>query len=84
MRKVLWIVDGKKDGLLEQANYIRAQAVCIRTTNAWLKGSIQEIKQQGLKVYTWRWPSVDPTSNAKHHYAEDEAKFVAELVAEGL
>jgi hypothetical protein len=44
MRKVLWIVDGDKDALLERARYVGAQAVCIRTTNAWLKGSVQAIK----------------------------------------
>jgi hypothetical protein len=84
MRKILWIVDGDKEGLLDRANYIRAQAVCVRTTNAWLKSSIQGIKGHGLDVYAWRWPSVDPTSNVNHHYADDEAKFVQDLIAEGL
>src|SRR5437868_3854921 len=39
MRKVLWIVDGDKNALLTKADYIRAQALCIRTTNTWLKTS---------------------------------------------
>ena len=84
MRKVLWIVDGDKTWLLERAKYVDAQAVCIRTTNAWLKGSVQEIKNQGFDVYAWRWPSVDPTSNANHHYVDDEVDFVKGLIAEGL
>jgi hypothetical protein len=84
MRKVLWVVDGDKNGLLEQANYVRAQAVCIRTTNGWLKGSVQDIKKQGFDVYAWRWPSVDPASNSNHHYADDEARFATDLIAEGL
>jgi hypothetical protein len=84
MRKVLWIVDGDKRGLLERANFIRAQAVCVRTTNRWLKDSIREIKQRGFDVYAWRWPSVDPKSDSKHHYAESEAAFVLDLIAEGL
>jgi hypothetical protein len=84
MRKVLWIVDGDKDALLERAKYVGAQAVCIRTTNAWLKGSVQAIKQWGFDVYAWRWPSVDPSSNTNHHYVEAEIDFVKGLIAEGL
>ena len=84
MRKVLWIVDGDQNKFLERAKYVRAQAVCIRTINAWLKGSVQDIKKQGLDVYAWRWPSVDPNSNARHHYVEDEIEFVEGLIAEGL
>ena len=84
MRKVLWIVDGDQNKFLERAKYVRAEAVCIRTTNAWLKGSVQDIKKQGLDVYAWRWPSVDPNSNARHHYVEDEIDFVEGLIAEGL
>ena len=76
MRKVLWIVDGDQNKFSERAKYVRAEAVCIRTTNAWLKGSVQDIKKQGLDVYARRWPSVNPNSNAKHHYVEDEIDFV--------
>ena len=81
MRKVLWVVDGDKDALLERAKYVGAQAVCIRTTNAWLKGSVQAIKQWGFDVYAWRWPSVDPSSNTNHHYVEAEIDFVKGLIA---
>jgi hypothetical protein len=84
MRKVLWIVDGDKDALLERARYVGAQAVCIRTTNAWLKGSVQAIKQWGFDVYAWRWPSVDPSSNTNHDHVEAEIDFVKGLIAEGL
>jgi hypothetical protein len=56
MKKVLWIVKGDEDGLLERASYIGAQAVCIRTTNARPEGSVSVIKRQGFEVYARRWP----------------------------
>jgi hypothetical protein len=84
MRKVLWVVDGDRRGLLERADFIRAQAVCVRTTNGWLGNSIRDIKRSGFDVYAWRWPSVDPAANSNHHYAESEAAFVLDLIAEGL
>jgi Putative peptidoglycan binding domain len=83
MRKVLWMVEGDKDGLLDRASYVGAQAVCIRTTNPWLKRSVSEIKRQGFAVYAWRWPSIDPQSNSNHHYVDDEAAFVLGLIEEG-
>ena len=87
MRKVLWVVDGDESGLLSVANYIRAQALCIRTTNSWLAGSIASIKGQGFDVYAWRWPSVkplDPGNDAIHQYAMNEATFVSGLIDAGL
>jgi hypothetical protein len=84
-RKVLWVVDGDMDGLLEKAQYVRAQAVCIRTTNGWLAGAIQKIKQQGFDVYAWRWPAMRPTKPPPaHYYADDEAKYVLDLIKQGL
>jgi hypothetical protein len=84
MRKVLWIVDGDKQGLIERADFVRAQAVCVRTTNRWLRGSIQDIKRRGFDVYAWRWPSVDQAADTNHHYADSEATFALDLIAEGL
>jgi hypothetical protein len=84
-RKVLWVVDGDMAGLLERAHYVRAQAVCIRTTNGWLKGAIPTIKGQGFDVYAWRWPAVRPTNPPPaHYYADDEAQYVLGLIAGGL
>jgi hypothetical protein len=84
MRKVLWVVDGDMNDLLDRADFVRAQAVCVRTTNAWLKASIKTMKQRGFDVYAWRWPSVDPASDSNHHYADSEANFVVDLISEGL
>jgi hypothetical protein len=85
MRKVLWIVDGNKNRLLKKADYIRAQAVCVRTTNSWLEGSLADIKRQGFDVYGWRWPAViEPPRDPRHHYAMNEAAFVGRLIDAGL
>src|SRR5476651_2500604 len=84
-RKVLWMVDGFKEDLLERAQYIRAQAVCVRTTNEWLTNSISEIKRRGFDVYAWRWPAIRPTNPPPQHYfADDEAQFAIELISQGL
>src|SRR5438477_480945 len=81
MRKVLWLVDGNKNKLLKKADYIRAQSVCIRTTNSWLEGSVKEIKQLGFDVYGWRWPAViEPNPDPHHHYALNEAAFVERVM----
>jgi hypothetical protein len=85
MRKVLWVVDTSDvDGLVQKANYIRAQALCIRTTNNWLKDALPNLKHQGFDVYGWRWPSVDPQENSNHHYAKDEADYALRLIEAGL
>jgi hypothetical protein len=61
-----------------------ADAVCIRTTNARLQAAIARFHTAGLKVYGWRWPAVKPSSVA-HHFAIDEANFVAtQLIPRGL
>jgi hypothetical protein len=84
-RKVLWLVDGELNGLLERAQYVGAQAVCIRTTNDWLKGAVQQIKNKGFDVYAWRWPAVRPTiPPPAHYYADDEAHYAMQLIKEGL
>ena len=85
MRKVLWVVEcGDVAGFVRKADLVRAQAVCVRTTNPWLKGQIKALKKHGLDVYAWRWPSVDPAASSRHHYADDEAQFALELISEGL
>jgi len=87
MRKVLWVADDDKNGLLSKADYIRAQAVCIRTTNDWFEGSLKEIKNKGFDVYAWRWPAVvnpGPGHDPKHHFADNEARYVNELIEDGL
>ena len=85
MRKVLWLVDGDKSALLNAANYIRAQVLCIRTTNSWLQGSIGSLKSQGFDVYAWRWPNAKPIDpDPKHLYAMNEAQFVTGLIDAGL
>jgi hypothetical protein len=87
MRKVLWIVDGDKNGLLAKADYVRAQSVCIRTTNVWLQTSVKEIKDKGFDVYAWRWPAVidpGPGHDAHHHYVDNEARYVQQLIDDGL
>jgi len=85
VRKVLWIVDGDMHRLVEAAKYVGASAVCIRTTNHWLKSSIKQIKKEKLDVFAWRWPAVEDEANSSHHYAMDEAKYVVDLINdEGL
>ena len=87
MRKVLWAVDSEIKLVVDAANYIRAQAVCIRTTNKDLKRSIGSIKSQGIDVYGWRWPTVipiDPGEDLLHRYAMNEAAYVRTLIDEGL
>jgi len=91
MRKVLWMADGgTKDHLLQQADYIRAQAVCIRTDYDWLAGAITEIKNKGFSVYAWRWPACRryvPPPGGKippHWFADDEAAYVITLINAGL
>lgn len=84
MKKVLWIVDGDRDRFIKQALAIGAKAVCVRTTNTWLGDSISDIKKAGLDVYGWRWPAVLKDTNASHHYAMDEARFVVDLIGKGL
>ena len=87
MRKVLWAVDSQIKLVVDAANYIRAQAVCIRTTNKDLKRSIGSIKSQGIDVYGWRWPTVipiDPGEDLLHRYAMNEAAYVRTLIDEGL
>jgi hypothetical protein len=69
---------------VQKANYIRAQALCVRTTNDWLQGALPNLKNEGFDVYGWRWPSVDPQANSNHHYAKDEADFAVQLIAAGL
>jgi hypothetical protein len=87
MRKVLWAVDSDLKLVVNAANYIRAQAICIRTSNKYLKQSMSSIKRQGIDVYGWRWPGViqiDPSEDRIHIYAMNEAAYVHTLIDEGL
>jgi hypothetical protein len=90
IRKVLWLVGtGQRQDFLDRAKFIGADTVCVRTTNGWLKGAIEDIHTQGLKVYGWRWPArTRPTLGDKplppHWYADDEAAFAVELIDAGL
>jgi hypothetical protein len=87
MRKVLWVVDDDESALVSAANYIRAQALCIRTTNAWLPGAIPALKSQGFDVYAWRWPTpqaIPSASDPGHWSAMNEAQFVKGLIDAGL
>ena len=87
MKKVLWLVDGTLQHVLDKAKFIGAQAICARTTNSWIATSINLIHQNGLKLYGWRWPSVRPIANAHdpHHlFALNEAQFVTGLIKSGL
>jgi hypothetical protein len=87
-RKVLWAVGmtttAMENRVRDHALACGADAVCIRTTNARLPAAIARFHTAGLKVYGWRWPAVQPSSVA-HHFAIDEANYVAtELIPRGL
>ena len=87
MRKVLWVVEDDESALVAAANYVRAQALCIRSTNAWLPGAIPALKKQGFDVYAWRWPTPQPIPAANdsiHWSAMNEAQFVKGLIDVGL
>lgn len=89
-RKVLWAVSMTQPDaearLMEHAQACRADAVCVRTSNARLAAAIRRFHKKGIKVYGWRWPAVVPQPDSKtHHYALDEAAYVAaELIPAGL
>jgi hypothetical protein len=85
-KKVLWLVtDTSQSGVLQRAQQIGAYAVCIRTTNPWLAGSIPQFHQARLRVFGWRLPAVEPSNSAPHHFVDDEARFVVErLISQGL
>jgi hypothetical protein len=91
MRKVLWMAEhGSKDHLLERAQYVRAQAVAIRSDYDWLEAAIPEIQAEGFSVYAWRWPACRPYApppgghNPPHWYALDEATYIVRLIQAGL
>lgn len=87
MKKALWATDTDIDALLDKALFIGASIVCIRTTNSQLAKSIPKMQAKGLKVYGWRWPSIQPIDAAKdksHWFAPNEAKYVSTLIDAGL
>jgi hypothetical protein len=85
MRKVLWTYDNADPAaLIERANFVRAQAICIRTTVPWLSASLPSLKSQGFAIYGWRWPAVDNRETQGHYYADEEAKFAVSLIQNGL
>lgn len=76
--KVLWVVNyDELKWFVGRAKYVKATAVAIRTDNDLLK-AIPAFKDEGIKVYGWRWPS------AKRDAAMKEAAKVADLLAKGL
>jgi hypothetical protein len=81
-RKTLWIVsmsEAAEARLLQHAQAMGADAVCIRTDNARLPDAVGRFKQKGIKVYAWRWPAVVPKPASKtHYYAVDEANYVVD------
>jgi len=84
-KKVLWVVDGSRDRLLDRATYIGASAVAVRTTNNWLKAAMPAFKAKNIDVLAWRWPGVRPANTAGHYFALEEAQFVVEeLIPAGL
>jgi hypothetical protein len=87
MKKVLWVVDGDLQDVIDKAKFIGADTISARTTNSWIATSIDKIHQSGLKLYAWRWPNVRqvPPENDPHHlYAMNEAQFVIGLINSGL
>src|SRR6266852_7578475 len=87
MKKVLWVVDGNLQHVMDKAKFIGAQTICARTTNSWIATSIDEVHKNGLRLYGWRWPSVRAVAAAPdpHHlFALNEAAFVVKLIASGL
>lgn len=85
LAKALWAVTMDEDALLNDARACGAYAVCVRTTNDDLPSAIERFHQAGLLVYAWRWPAVRPSHGPPHHYAMDEAAYVAErLIPRGL
>ncbi len=83
--KILWIVNGDPNTLLNHAKQIGASAVAVRSDNHWLAGSIKMFHTAGMKVHAWRWPGVQPTDDPPNYYAPDQAKFVVQtLIPAGL
>lgn len=90
MRKALWVTtltDPDAKMLIAHANASGATLVCIRSTNSILPQALPKLRAAKLDVYSWRWPAVEssPGDHAPHHYAMDEASYVAEtLIPAGL
>jgi hypothetical protein len=76
--KVLWVVNYPSlDWFVDQATFIKATAVVIRTDND-LETAIPIFHSKGIKVYGWRWPS------AQKDRALQEADRVIKLLGKGL
>jgi hypothetical protein len=87
MKKVLWVVDGVLQHVIDKAKFIGADTICARTTNSWIATSIDQIHQNELKLYGWRWPNVQqvpPEHDSHRLYAMNEAQFVSGLINSGL
>jgi hypothetical protein len=80
------IVDGALQHVMDRAKFIGADTICARTTNSWI-ATIDQVHQNGLKLYGWRWPNVQqvpPQQDPRHLYAMNEAQFVSGLINSGL
>jgi hypothetical protein len=87
MKKVLWVVEGALQDVIDKAKFIGADTICARSTNSWIATSIGTVHQSGLKLYAWRWPNVrevPPAQDPHHLYAMNEAQFVTGLIHSGL
>jgi hypothetical protein len=86
--KALWVEDLDSTTIqarvMQHANAIGANLLCVRTTSTLLQGLIPTFHTAGMKVYGWMWTSVIP-GQPHHRYARDEAKHVAtNLIPNGL
>jgi hypothetical protein len=92
--KALWVEDldilADQKLMMQQVAAIGANMVCIRTTSKLLLGLLPALKQQlKLKVYGWRYPSVEPNdphpnpTKPTAGYVIDEANYVAQTLIPG-
>jgi hypothetical protein len=86
--KALWVEDldttAVQARVMQHANTIGANLLCVRTTSPLLQNLIQTFHTAGMRVYGWMWTSVI-SNQAQHRYACDEAKHVAtNLIPNGL
>ena len=88
MLKALWVedLDGNQDRVVRHVKQIGATKIFIRTSTGTFLTAMPQLKQQGLKVYGWRWPHLVATPDEKSDlsYWKNEQTTVLNLIAHGL